>query len=332
MAALVCAASPGFAQNSAAPSGSLPKPPTAVIDEALEIGGEEIAASKLRNRMTVEVKINGAGPYEFVVDSGADSSAIGSALAGKLALPATDRALLHSVTGSSFVDRVVIDELQLGPTVTTGLEVPILDERAMGGDGMVGLDALVNQRLMIDLEERTITVDDKVDLGEIRDGVIVVTGRLRRGQLILTQVTAGRQKVEAVVDTGSEVTIGNLALRDKLLRKRKKAFATIKVFGVTGQEIEIEFAVIPTLKLGPITLQNVPIAFADIPPFAVFGLEKKPALLLGMDLMESFRRVSLDFKDRKVRFQLRKCRQTSTILRSAWATRISTTEESACAR
>jgi hypothetical protein len=61
------------------------------------------------------------------------------------------------------------------------------------------------------------------------------------------------------------------------------------------------------LRLGPVIMQNVPIAFAEVPPFAVFGLSDQPALLLGTDLMETFRRVSLDFRARKVRFQLRRC-------------------------
>ncbi len=311
--------------------------PPAQFDENLAIGGEDIEARKLRSRMTVEVEVNGKGPYKFVVDSGADTSAVGQMLAGKLALPDGAPTMLHGVTESKMVDRASVDELRLGPTVTTDLEVPVLDERDMGGDGMIGLDALVNQRLMIDFEERTIRVDDDLESdlenASVRDGVIVVTGRLQRGQLILTEVSANRTSVDAVVDTGSEVTIGNLALRDKLLRKRRGGFQTIKVTGVTGKTIAIEFAVIRNLKLGPITLQNVPIAFADIPPFGVFGLEDEPSLLLGTDLMETFRRVSLDFRDRKVRFQLRKCENAALRMRtSPKASRVRATQESACAR
>ena len=315
----------------------MPDLPPAQFDEELAIGGEDIEARKLRSRMTVEVEVNGKGPYKFVVDSGADTSAIGQMLAGKLALPDGAPTMLHGVTESKMVDRAWIDELRLGPTVTTDLEVPVLDERDMGGDGMIGLDALVNQRLMIDFEERTIRVDDDLESdlenASVREGVIVVTGRLQRGQLILTEVSANRTSVDAVVDTGSEVTIGNLALRDKLLRKRRGGFQTIKVTGVTGKTIAIEFAVVRNLKLGPITLQNVPIAFADIPPFGVFGLEDEPSLLLGTDLMETFRRVSLDFRDRKVRFQLRKCENAALRMRtSPNASRVRATQESACAR
>jgi hypothetical protein len=37
----------------------------------------------------------------------------------------------------------------------------------------------------------------------------------------------------------------------------------------------------------------------------MFGLADEPALLLGSDVLEAFRRVSLDFRNRKVRFVLR---------------------------
>lgn len=312
----------------------MPALPPAQFDEELSVGGEKIAARKQRSRMTVEVYVDGKGPYDFVVDSGADTSAIGSALAGKLALPAVDRAMLHGITESKVVERVRVDELQLGPTVFAELDVPLLDERDMGGDGMIGLDALINQRLMMDFEDRVITVDDQLNQSSMTGDVIVVTGRLQRGQLILTEVAAGRTKVEAVVDTGSEVTIGNLALRDKLFRgRRARKPQTVTVYGVTGTAMDLEFAIVKNLRLGPITLQNVPMAFADIPPFAVFGLDEEPALLLGTDLMETFRRVSLDFDKRRVRFQLRKCNHAAVTVRTSTnASRIRTSDSRACQR
>ena len=71
--------------------------------------------------------------------------------------------------------------------------------------------------------------------------------------------------------------------------------------------MKLQMATVPILRLGPVTLQDVPIAFADLPPFKLFGLSDGPALLLGTDLLETFRRVSLDFKARRIRFQLRRC-------------------------
>jgi len=165
------------------------------------------------------------------------------------------------------------------------------------------------------------------------DGEIVVRARRRHGQLILTQVRAAGLPVDAVIDTGSEVTIGNLALRDKLIRGNKDKFETVTVAGVTGVEMELQLARIAELRLGSVTLRDVPIAFADVPPFHVFGLSKEPSLLLGTDLLETFRRVSLDFRARKVRFQLRRCGTTGyTISTSTWLTRIQSANEDVCRR
>src|SRR5205823_14172086 len=97
------------------------------------------------------------------------------------------------------------------------------------------------------------------------------------------------------------------ALRDKLLRKNRARFWQVDAIGVTGVSVRLQLALIDELQLGPVILQDVPIAFADVPPFKLFGLSDEPALLLGTDILETFRRVSLDFHSRKVRFQLRHC-------------------------
>lgn len=89
---------------------------------------------------------------------------------------------------------------------------------------------------------------------------------------------------------------------------------TVPVTGVTGATVSVELARIDEVQLGPITLRDVPIAFADVPPFKLFGLSNEPALLLGTDILENFRRVSLDFRTRKVRFQLRRCSNEGVII------------------
>ncbi len=298
----------------AAPISKLPPLPPAVIDNTLAIGGDDINARKVSTRMTVEVHVNGRGPYRFVVDSGADSSVVGLRIARELQLPAGTRAVLHGTTAISLVDRVMVDELSLGQSTIRNLEVPALLERDLGGDGMIGIDALVEQRLMMDFEKRVIKVEDARQPAKMLHGEIVVTARRRRGQLILTQVRAAGLPLDAVIDTGSEITIGNLALRDKLIRGNRDKFVTVSAIGVTGVAINLQLAHIGELELGSVTLRNVPMAFADVPPFKVFGLSEEPALLLGTDILETFRRVSLDFRARKVRFQLRRCGSTGIVI------------------
>jgi hypothetical protein len=172
---------------------------------------------------------------------------------------------------------------------------------------MIGIDALVRQRLMMDFEDRVVKVEDARKPIEHFTDEIVITARAQHGQLILTQVRAAGFPLDAIIDTGSEVTIGNMALRDKVLSSRRTKDWTITATGVTGKSVDLQLGWIRELRLGPVTLHDVPIAFADVPPFRVFGVADQPALLLGTDILQAFRRVSLDFAARKVRFQLRRC-------------------------
>lgn len=223
----------------------------------------------------------------------------------------------------------------LGRTAFRDLELPALRETDLGGEGMIGIDALVNQRLMMDFEKQVIKVEDARAPAEFLDGAIVITAHRRRGQLILTQVKAAGLPLDAVIDTGSQVTIGNLALRDKLIKGNRDKFITVEATGVTGVTVQLQMARIGELKLGPITLRNVPMAFADVPPFAVFGMSKEPALLLGTDILETFRRVQLDFRARKVRFQLRNCRSTGIAIGQTWTgglTRLWSDDSEVCRR
>ncbi len=334
---VVGAQSPRIGKPRPAPrtAPNVPPLPPAVLDNQLTIGGEDVKARKVETRLTVEVRVNGHGPYQFLVDSGADTSVVGLRIARALKLPLGAPAILNSMTARNLVDRVKVDQLTLGPTTVRNLQVPALQEQDLGGQGMIGIDALVRQRLMMDFEKRLIRVEDAEKPPVPLPGEIVVTARRQRGQLILTEVTAAGLRLDAVVDTGSQITIGNLALRDRLIRGNREKFATIAVTGVTGTTLDLQLARIGELRLGSVTLRNVPMAFADVPPFALFGISREPALLLGTDLLETFRRVSLDFRARKVRFQLRRCGSSAVSISTAssyWSTRISSGQDNEVCR
>lgn len=279
----------------------------AYIDNKLDIGGDKVEAKKVDTRMTVEVQVNGRGPYHFVVDSGADTSAVGLRLAQQLLLPLGTPVVLNGMTDRNIVDRVKVATLAFGPSTIGELEVPALREEDLGGDGMIGIDALVKHRLMMDFDDRIVKVEDaRRPIGHFTDE-IVITAKLQHGQLILTEVKMGDLDLDAVIDTGSEISIGNLALRDALLRSHRSKDWTVAATGVTGKTLDLELGQIREIKIGAITIHDFPVAFADLPPFKVFGLDGHPALLIGTDILQTFRRVSLDFDARKVRFQMRRC-------------------------
>ena len=53
-----------------------------------------------------------------------------------------------------------------------------------------------------------------------------------------------------------------------------------------------------------VNITDLPVTFADNYAFKALNLEKKPAILLGMDAMSLFDRVMIDFTNRRVGFDM----------------------------
>lgn len=285
-----------------------PTIPAATIDNSLEVVGETIEAEQLRSRLFVDVKVNGKGPYRFLVDSGADRSVIGAALAERLKLPVEANVMVRGMAGSALTGTVLIETLTIGSSVIDTIVAPAIPERFIGAQGIIGIDALADQRILMDFDAKSVIVQDSRRPAPAREaGEIVVTAQRRKGQLILTQTSVDGDRTYAVIDTGSELTLGNTALLKRTVRTRRAGnLQVVTLVSVTGESFTARIATIPELRIGGIILHNVVVAFTDAPPFDLFGLSKQPALLLGTDLLKSFRRLSLDFRQRKVRFILRR--------------------------
>ena len=86
----------------------------------------------------VDVKINGRGPFKFVIDSGTPSTIVDSALVQELGLSAEGAKL-----------RVEIDSLTLGTASFDGVDAKVLDLDELWGDGspsgIFGFDLLVTE-------------------------------------------------------------------------------------------------------------------------------------------------------------------------------------------
>jgi predicted aspartyl protease len=65
------------------------------------------------DRMTVPVLLSGTGPYRFLVDTGADRTAISTEIASQLQLAPGQKASLHSVAGVTRVTTATVPSLQL---------------------------------------------------------------------------------------------------------------------------------------------------------------------------------------------------------------------------
>ncbi len=92
------------------------------------------------DRMTVPVTVQGTGPYRFLVDTGADRTAISRDLVRRLRLTAGDDASLHTVSGVSTVETATVPQLQLTHREVRVVDAPILEAANMGADGILGVE------------------------------------------------------------------------------------------------------------------------------------------------------------------------------------------------
>jgi len=263
-----------------------------------------LISSDLHDRMTVPVRIGTNGPYEFLIDTGAQNTVLSTALAGKLALPTLKKVKLIGVAGVSEVDTVTVDEIGLGRRSFYSLLTPLLPADHIGAAGILGLDSLQGQRVQIDFRKGTMAVDDAQALGGNKGFDIVVTARRRSGQLIMADAVIDGIRVNVVIDTGAEYSIGNRVLQKALAKRGRNG--TMELKSVTGQTITADLGLASDLKIDQMNFGNVVIAYADSPPFKALGLDAKPAMFLGMRDLRALDRVAIDFSTRRIYFDLPK--------------------------
>jgi predicted aspartyl protease len=263
-------------------------------------GGRDLNA-----RLTVPVTIDGGGTYQFVVDTGAERTVLSRELAERLTLAPAQPVTLLSIAGQDQVQTAVVPGLRLTASRDRmeAFDAPLLSEYHLGAVGMLGIDSLQTKRVVLDFKAMRMSISEAPKSTRADSDEIVVMARRRLGQLILVDAEAEGQKVNVIIDTGSAVTIGNPALRARLeARKRLGPVVPISITSVTGGQTPADYTSVHKIRIGGVTLQDMPIAFADAQIFHRLGLDGRPALLLGMDALRLFDRVSIDFANRNVRF------------------------------
>ncbi|MBW6528066.1 aspartyl protease family protein [Sphingomonas sp. RHCKR7] len=293
---------------SPAPAAAPGVSPVTLPDELPAGVGDELDFLTAEDRMTVPVEIAGAGPFPFIIDTGAQRSVISRQLAAHLGLPRGRRVRLVAMAGTSDVDTVIIPAITVSPRPVGSvggerIEAPALEARHLGAPGMLGIDTLQGQALTIDFDSQRmqVTPSSKRERLKREPGEIVIQARSLFGQLVVTSATVAGRRVRVVLDTGTSVSLGNLALRRLLSGRRGE---TTMLTSVLGVQLAADYALLPEMTLGPAKIRSLPIAFADAAPFRVFGIDDKPALMLGMDALRLFRRVHIDFANRELRLLL----------------------------
>ena len=264
-----------------------------------------LALGAAAGRMTVPVSINARGPWNFVIDTGAERTVVSRELAGVLGLSAGPRLRVIAMTGPSEVGSVIVPRLSVSTIARETIEAPALGAHDLGAVGMLGIDALQGHAISIDFDRQQMSLRPSRRRNghtpPAAPGEVVVTARSLYGQLIVTNAYWHGKRISVVIDTGSPVTVGNSALLAAITR-RPKLIGPMVLTSATGGTLNTTAFAVDQIDIGGIGFQNVTVAFSDVPPFRRFGLADTPALLLGMDALKLFRQVNIDFANREIRF------------------------------
>lgn len=280
--------------------------------------GEDTVIDLLPNlvtRMSAEVRLNRQGPFRFVVDTGANRTALADDVAARLGLPPGPEVLVHGVTAAEPTPTALVRELEVANQRYDDLVTPVFPRSRLGVDGLLGVDVLGRFRLTFDILRGQLLLGGSrlgVALGGDTDtasrlggGETRLRARQRFGQLTLVNVSADGVDIHAFIDSGAQYSVGNMALFRSVAVRRPSILErrwTVPVVGATGRVIQGELAILETIRLGSTSIRQLPVVFADLHAFTIWDLQDTPALLMGADVLGLFSHVTLDYGRREMRF------------------------------
>jgi hypothetical protein len=307
--AAACGILPWTPSGVQADAGSVAAPPTsaesAAVDQLTDIMVEarepRYVAPTRRDqigRIWAPVFINGRGPFRLVLDTGASRSAITAMVAVALGIR-TDRSppvILRGVTGSATVPTIQVDTLNVGDLAVDSPVLPVVPDAMGGAEGILGAEGLVNKRIFIDFRHDQIRIT--YSRGE-RSGYDFVNVPFRsvHGQLIIIDAMVGEVHAKAIIDTGGQTTIANLALRDALIRRHQGGRSRPdQIVGATLAVENGEIIATPEIHLGSIKVLDPGVTFADLYIFKQWQMTSEPAILIGMDALGVLDTLVIDYR------------------------------------
>jgi hypothetical protein len=168
-------------------------------------------------RIWAPVMINGHGPFRMVLDTGASHSAVTALVALALGIPTdvSPPVILRGVTGFATVPTIRVDTLTVGDLAVDSPILPIVPDALGGAQGILGAEGLSGKRIFIDFRHDKIVITYSRNEKSGR-GFVDVPFHSVGNTLVVVNVLIGDVHAKAIIDTGGQTTIANLALRDAL--------------------------------------------------------------------------------------------------------------------
>jgi hypothetical protein len=241
-----------------------------VIDYSILNGGPSRVNFKLRgNHIYIPVKINGAGPYSFVLDSGAGLTVVGGNVASDLELPQTGELPAIGMGGVEVGSFAEADSITIGDVVIRNLVIGKIDLEGLNRftservDGILGYDLFARFVVRIDYNDSLLTIYLPGDSNAIADGC-VLDAEIEMNHPMITGVVNDSIQGRFRVDTGS---MSYLDLNSEIVREydlvaqSRTEPVELHLRGIGDETITSLAGRLASLKLCDFELTDIPCGF-----------------------------------------------------------------------
>ena len=233
----------------------------------------------------VSVTINGKGPFDFFLDTGAGMTVLDSDFAAELQLPVTGTTRIGDPSNPQAIEAktATVKRLTVGGAVFNNVEVVTWDRSPLYGGtgprGVLGNPLFADHLLTLDLGKG----EARIARGEVAPGPDVVTYEPSEGGVFRIPVSIGALNLEAAIDSGSP---SGFALPKRYAEQLP--LATPLTEAGRGRMANSEFVVSSatvdaTARIGINTFPRPVVTFNDVLPGALFGAQVLRHMVLTID-------------------------------------------------
>jgi predicted aspartyl protease len=160
--------------------------------------------------MVVPVFVNDHGPFDFLLDTGTNTTLIDPALAAELGLKAEEKWQLVSLAGSTNVSRYYLQTFRMGPGAVSNLEalavrLPLLTAADKKIRGIVGMNFLLHFSFRLDYKHKAVELYPFPEAARVPEGIrIPVEINASRLLIKVASHAAPLGSWKLVLDSGSQ--------------------------------------------------------------------------------------------------------------------------------
>jgi predicted aspartyl protease len=254
--------------------------------------------------VVVPTYVNGKGPYDFILDTGADETGVYTWFATSLHLPKGAAKNLSGATGDEQTTTTRLSTLAVDGHAIEHVDVDILPPRIDGSTlaGVAGVDLMANRLTVIDFQCKTFAL---LPMQQARPDIIgtgstlIKAGSIRDGNQLTLPVKINGVTGTAVLDTGARNTYINHTFATAAgIHPDSDAFHDAPVRGTSMTSVAARVGPVGTTRFAGITRRNAIVRVVDLPFFNGAGLASGPAMDLGLDFLRGTR-LTVDYSSRR---------------------------------